>query len=229
MNYEEEYIISLFARYRDSFEHLNKTMHEADLYKEYGRGGATLHRGFYCPSPVEDIIIGGCDRGRLVRNPKSELPVDYIYLKEGDRLKIVDKYALTSDNTSVLSQREFIVDVGAEVVAPIYRMTWNPPMLSFISLCRYDSAGRIIKYITFFLSNGPFVIDSQKSIFYAEQYTYDEQTGLLESVISGDKYKEYISEYSYRFFHDEAGCLVTYQNIETGTIREIAKKKQRMI
>ena len=37
---------------------------------EYARGGETIHRGYYCPSPVYDIIVGGASRGRLLKDMK---------------------------------------------------------------------------------------------------------------------------------------------------------------
>ena len=240
LDFEEEYLISLCIKYRESFEKLNQTVKELELSREYGRGGRTLHRGFYCPSPVQDIIIGGCDSGRLVRKPKSELPVDYIYRKASDKLIIVDKNAFKSDNTFFLSTREFIIDNKAEVIAPKYDMSHiayssTSHDLSFFSLCRYDSSGRIIKYLTiqpdFSLTGDTFTVNKKRCFYCGEQFSYNEQTGLLESVIIGQKMgiKSFEDSDSYRFFHDEIGYLVSYQNIKTGTLREIAKRKRRMI
>ena len=39
-------------------------------YYEYGIAGTSLHRGWYSPSLIEDIVIGNVSRGRLVRNPR---------------------------------------------------------------------------------------------------------------------------------------------------------------
>lgn len=237
LDFEEDYLISLCMKYRDSFEELNQLMEETGFSQEYGRGGRTLHRGFYCPSPVEDIIVGGCDRGRLVHKLRSDLPVDYIYLKAGDKLKIIDKNAFKSDNTPFLSTREFIIDNGAEVFAPTYDMSpiacfSTSHDLSFLSLCRYDALGRIIKYLTilpsFSFAGDKVLIDKKGCYFTGEQYSYNEQTGLLDTVVHGTK-MNHTFEYSYRFIHDETGRVVAYQDIERGTLREIAKRKQRLV
>ena len=237
LDFEEDYLISLCVDYRDSFDKLNRRMDETGLTKEYGRGGSTLHRGFYCPSPVKDIIVGGCDRGRLVHKPKSDLPVDYVYFKKEGKLLIADNNAFRSDNTFFLDGREFIVDNNQESIGLSYNMTWNTPRLSFISLCRYDSTGKIKKYLTmlprFTVDDGKFIIYKKEIDYYCEQYSYNEQTGLLESVVNGSKYDKYISEDFHRFFHDETGRLLSYQyrktNGEYTHVFMIAKRKRRMV
>ena len=236
MDQEEDLLFSLFTDYRDRFDCLDQTMRAGELTQEYARGGCTLHRGFYCPSPVLDIIIGGNDRGRLVRKPRSRLPIDYLYLKEDNELRIVDKYWLRSDGTSCLYQREFITENNNEKIAPIYRMTSDQHELFFLSLCRYDPAGRIILYLTFLpccLPRGPkFHVDKKKCQFYGEQYSYDEKTGLLDTVVSGQKFDSYSSEYAYRFFHDTSGQIISYQRIADepyNVIRMIPKGKRRIV
>lgn len=235
LDFEEDYLISLCMEYQDCFEKLNQTIEETGLSQEYGRGGGTLHRGFYCPSPVRDIIVGGCDRGRLVRKPRSDLPVDYVYLKEGDKLRIVDKYEIDRNNIPHIHLREFIIHYETEEIAPTYSMDFDSHDFRYISLCRYDFSGRIIKYLTivpnFSLAGDKLVVTKNKKrcYFTGEQYSYNEETGLLDTVVYGDKLNAFISEYSYRFFQDENGKLVSYQDIERGTLREIAKKKQRFV
>lgn len=46
---------------------------------QYTIGGETLHRGYYCPSLIKDIVIGNCNRGRLVRNTKKAKKITYEY------------------------------------------------------------------------------------------------------------------------------------------------------
>ena len=233
LDFEEEYLISLCIEYRYRFEYLNKTMVEAELSKEYGRGGVTLHRGFYCPSPVEDIILGGSDRGRLVRTLRSSTPVDYVYQKAGDKLRIVDIIDNEKENTSRIHRRELIVYREAEEIALTYDMVFDLHDLRFLSLCRYDSTGKIMKYLTLlpnFLSRGgKYTVENKSCVYYGEQYSYNDETGLLESIIMGGKFNDYVRGHSYRFYHDETGRLISYQDIETGTLREIAKRKRRMV
>ena len=47
--------------------------------------GSHLHRGFYCPSPIYDIIVGNAHRGKLLKRPTS-------------RSKPTHEYGLDSEN-----------------------------------------------------------------------------------------------------------------------------------
>lgn len=236
LDFEEDYLISLCVEYWNSFDKLNQLFDEAELTKEYGRGGLCIHRGFYCPSPVMDIMIGGCDRGYLVKKPRSSVPVDYVFLKADDKLRIVDHYWQRSENICEHYTREFIIDNNLESIGLTYNdCTWNPPRLSYICLCRYDSTGKMTKYLEM-LPNHSWAVGrfEKKNIeLYCEEYCYNEQTGLLESVLHGTKWNQYISENYYRFYHDETGRLLSYQyemaNGDYSPIFTVAKKKRRMI
>ena len=58
--------------------------------RQYARGGCTLQRGYYCPSPVLDIIAGNKDRGRLLKKLSGKQP-DYMYgFNEAGELLIID-------------------------------------------------------------------------------------------------------------------------------------------
>ena len=62
-------------------------------YFQYGIGGMNLHRGWYCPSIVKDIVTGNCSRGRLVHQPKNTTKIAFKYFfDDNDRLSIVDSY-----------------------------------------------------------------------------------------------------------------------------------------
>ena len=235
MNYEEDLLLSLFTKYQGSFNELNQAMKENDFTQEYAKGGATIHRGFYCPSPILDIIAGGCDRGHLIKKPNSRSTFNYLYRKAGDKLKIIDRFDQLGDNAFCLCEREFIIENRSETVAPMYGMTFDIHNLSFLSLCRYDPEGRIVLYLTFlpgYSKCDGYDVDKNDCFYSGEQYCYDEKTGLIESVVSGQKMNGYSSEYAYRFYHDPTGQLVSYQRIgkdDSFPIREISKKKRRIV
>lgn len=59
---------------------------------EYSSGGETLHRGYYCPSPVDDLIFGGCRRGKLLKRLTKRTNPSYRYEFAADsRMLFVDK------------------------------------------------------------------------------------------------------------------------------------------
>ena len=67
-------------------------------YYEYGIAGTSLHRGWYSPSLIEDIVIGNVSRGRLVRNPrKSTKPSFRFGFDQNEKIIVVDRYVYRYD------------------------------------------------------------------------------------------------------------------------------------
>ena len=67
-------------------------------YYEYGIAGTNLHRGWYSPSLIEDIVIGNASRGRLVRNPrKSTKPSFRFGFDQNEKIIVVDGYVYRYD------------------------------------------------------------------------------------------------------------------------------------
>lgn len=62
---------------------------EKPTFKEYAVG-STLHRGYYHPSPVYDLIVGNTKRGRLIRNPITTNTSHCYYYDDQRRLFRVD-------------------------------------------------------------------------------------------------------------------------------------------
>ena len=77
-------------------------------YREYSKGGESTHRGYYCPSPVIDLLIGNVSRGRLLKR-RPAVNYDYIYcLNEARQIIMVDAFATWEDGRKTLYTREFI-------------------------------------------------------------------------------------------------------------------------
>ena len=54
------YRADLEQRLDDSRSHVS--------YERYGLNGFGMHRGYYCPSVIADIVVGNRNRGRIIRN-----------------------------------------------------------------------------------------------------------------------------------------------------------------
>lgn len=52
--------------------------------KEYSNNESGMYRGYYCPSPVDDLIIGGCRRGKLLKRITKRTNPDKEYLFDSD-------------------------------------------------------------------------------------------------------------------------------------------------
>jgi len=55
-------LTKLIKRYQPGCKHLFENQAASVVREEYSLGGYALHRGYYCPSLIDDIIIGGCNR-----------------------------------------------------------------------------------------------------------------------------------------------------------------------
>ena len=134
---------------------LPKLLEQKDFIKSreyhtlYGVGGLNLHRGWYCPSIVSDIVIGNCSRGRIVKNPRTSQYTYKYYFDENNRLTIVDMfyknkyvsseyiiykgnvvegYTLLSDNTMMrYSQEQYSNGICSDYHYLDYNIINKPP------------------------------------------------------------------------------------------------------
>lgn len=51
----------------------------AVIYQQYGVGGTCIHRGYYCPSLIADIIVGNVSRGKLTKKLLVGAKPDYMF------------------------------------------------------------------------------------------------------------------------------------------------------
>lgn len=64
--------------------HQNEMIQKVSMQKEmithmkYGVGGLNLYRGYYNPSPILDLVVGNCSRGRLTKKYNVNVD-DYLY------------------------------------------------------------------------------------------------------------------------------------------------------
>lgn len=127
---------------------------------ETARGGEMLHRGFYCPSLILDIIAGGVQRGKLVSAARLRKPPDYTYgFDEQDRLVTVLR-----ENERELIFYENGVETGLTFAEP-----GRESDIRYLSECVYD-AGRILSY-TFFILDP---LGRVATYMQKEDYTYKE-------------------------------------------------------
>lgn len=61
-------------------------------YKQYGLGGECLHRGYYCPSLIADIITGNASRGKILnRKPITNNSTFIFGFDHGNKLIFVEQ------------------------------------------------------------------------------------------------------------------------------------------
>ena len=105
--------------------------------KEFSVKGETIHRGFYCPSPVFDIVVGNCNRGNLLNRLTSRSKPNYIYYyDENNRITVVEKHhSLGTDYELLWYVDNAVMSVGFE----------NGNRLGYYTKCVYDGE-KILSY-----------------------------------------------------------------------------------
>jgi hypothetical protein len=160
-------IISELVSIRNEYEeqlHRLRTLTEKEIVNvQYSKGGETIHRGYYCPSPVLDLIVGGLKRGKLYKRKPDFGRYSYEYcFDSNNRLILVkgvnefttpdsnynEEYLLYNDDT--ISGVEF--DHTGDIVA--------------VSRCTYEN-NNIVKYERSVCSL------PQYADLYMEEYAYE--------------------------------------------------------
>lgn len=120
---------------------------------EYARGGQTIHRGYYCPSPVYDILVGGASRGRLLKDRKRV------------RKKPDYEYGFNARNELVVVQSDFYREIILREQDTERGLLFDQYSIQAVTECQYaDETIQSYIYALFLESQ---VIDYRK-----EQYTY---------------------------------------------------------
>jgi len=76
---ECERLARIINAYAPQLQALKDKASQEVVTEEYGTGGEILHRGFYCPSPVIDIVIGKGKRGKVLRRMTKKSRPTYRY------------------------------------------------------------------------------------------------------------------------------------------------------
>ena len=239
-DFMKQELLNLYYCYRESYKELLSKIKPEISTVEYGKGGEVLHRGYYCPSPVIDIVIGGANRGALLKRPRKGYIYDYSFFKDASgRIIMVDKYVSFSEENSkkVLYNREFLIYHDDEVIAPIYEFSRIDGIkIASISSCKYDKVGKIEAYRimharTHQTENGDLFTDEKNCEIYAETYSYDNY-GMLEKSTLANQFLSFITEDSFRFYYDSDGFLTSYETENTvygAKVHDVPKSQRRRV
>lgn len=182
-------------KYQDSYLHLSKDI----VRKEYAIGGELLARGYYCPSPIYDIVTGNCKRGTLLKRITSKSKPTYEYCYDQNNRLILINY-LHSNLSEILEYNDNIV------TGITFSNTLNCEVSSIIE-CIYDNKNRIISFVKADCDyNNCHIYHLEKEI-----YIYNQQGLHISEVFDFNNSKPSQINYTkYTFEHDSAGYLSKY-------------------
>lgn len=171
---------------------------------EYGVGGEVLQRGYYCPSPIIDIVVGNCNRGRIVKRmtEKAKKNISFEYGFQDDKLLFVKRIGESS-----IYEYEYISYHDNKQIG----YTFDAEMdLITISECIFNN-DKLISYFVVHLTN----LYDENCIYSCEKEIYEYTNGMLHSATLYTKQTLNICDHDkYIFDHDEDGFLSSYKSIE---------------
>ena len=224
-------MLELQLQYKGEYERMLEKASITDRRIEYGVRCISLPLGYYCPSLVFDIIIGGISRGRIVKDKKGCSKYDYVYFKDStDRVIAADCYYPLGDSIRLL-EKAFCIKDDSQLIVPFYDISGEEPQVLRMIKCEYMNDGKLRNYRTISSTpNNSLDIkqryDHAKS--YEEYYTYND-TGLLDRVVMINRVMDIVEKHHYAFTHNDDGLLISYENTETGKEYSIPKSKQRKV
>lgn len=140
--------LSWLKEYEDTEKNVVKT--------EYCVGGEYLHRGYYCPSSVIDLISGNIRRGRIVRRISGQNPSTFAY-------------GFDKRNQLVTVKKQFTNEVIIRKNGIEFGITFSrDEKVENFSECVYDENKKIASYKYYTLS--PW--EERIIELCAEEYTY---------------------------------------------------------
>lgn len=203
-------------QYNDQCQRILAEASRKVVRKEYSVGGEIMHRGYYCPNPIADIVIRNAKRGRLLKRmtARSNPYYEYGFDCEG-KLLIIRR----PDDTEFIIRDHNNVELGII----FHENQIKYPEVTGISECTYNQ-GKIQTYIYYRYC----VWDPAQRTYERINYKYSEE-GL--SIADWFEYmdSQFMRHWKYYFVHDEEGILTHYK-VETykGEIINNIKSCNRM-
>lgn len=191
---ECERVTKVAEKYRDSYLEFFERNSKEVVRIEYGIGGEVLHRGFYCPSIILDIVVGNVKRGRIAKKKPMKSPERIYGFDQNNKLLTVEREF----------EKEFLIYEGQRE----WGFTFNNE-LSLIAESVYDKKGRIESYSEYMYS--PFGVNPVDFI-HREVYKYEPDRLVVDfcSFTWGIKGKNPLLSHDRFIFTIENTYLVSY-------------------
>ena len=185
---------------------------EKIVRRESSVGGEMLHRGFYCPSIIQDIVIGNASRGKRLRSERTKQMATYYYgFNEFDQLVTV-----SHSNEMELIWREDNLETGM-----VFTHDYG---VSFLSECLFDKQ-RLVSYTSFlYQPQASSIIHLTK-----ENYVYENDRMIVQWISFANTRHPIIQEEEYIFTVEDSFLkeYTVYRNNQR--IRSYPVRRKRRI
>lgn len=159
-------------------------------------GGELIPRGYFCPSPIMDIIIGGLKRGKVINKPNDKKKTTYEYGFDNDNRLLLINYSF-SDCYEIIIYEENI-EYGI-------KFQKSDKRIQSITQCIYNDDNKIVEFE--YANILPLSAPKRFLEIRKECYSYSE-SGLCEAEVFS--FFSSIQYEKYSFQHDRNGFLESY-------------------
>lgn len=174
---------------------------------QYARGCLLPHRGYFCPSLIQDIVIGNARRGRLIRHPRKASIPEYTY-----GFDLAGK--LICVETEFNFEWIFYEANRRQVGLTFFKRNAS---IDDVSVCQYDDQGRLLSYLygySYTLNGTPMAIRS-------EQYQYDADQMNVTISDYFQSGKNFMAKQRGYCFTLENGVLKSYHSLPKESATEV--------
>ncbi len=212
-------------QYKDKFESVFDKALE-NVVREELCAGSDMTLGYYCPSPVKDLLVGNVHRGKILKRitKRSKPDIKYGFTEDGKMAVFVD---LPPEGCTNYDVRGFVLYDKNIVTHLCFRKLEDSSEPEWISQAEYDPTGRIVSYTLGLFFNGYHCNEISQEI-----YTYSDE-GMKSVIMWNYLSANCISIDSYLLHHDSEGYLTGFESLDSdfwkGHIFEIAPSKRRKI
>ena len=137
--------VNLRLKYSTSFDAMFKNMKQNVFRHEYAKGGQSLHRGFYSPS-AQDMVVSGCNRGKLLKRQPKNNNYDYEYLFDKNDKLICSKTYSDFFGPFEVVEIELFEYKPDNVFSFYFNTKWDNILIG-ITECQYEN-GVLTEYAT---------------------------------------------------------------------------------
>lgn len=198
--------VSLHKEYANSFNELNQNIESRTCKREFARGGEGLHRGARSPSMM-DIVVGGVNRGKLLRKRPLNNLYNYEYLLDAQaNLLCVYNYEYINGSIKLLST-ELLIYQQNQTLSLVFDAD-ETHSLSFISKCIYEN-DNLMRYETALFALPP----ERNACLEINVETYEYLNGQIQA-FRWCRYNPFIkllNQEKFTFARDDNGYLSTYK------------------
>ncbi len=186
-------VLKILEEYKPLCNQYCKEASEKVAYEQYGRGGECLHRGYYCPSMIMDIVVGNCKRGKILQKKPTRKNPDYIYGFDAEDKMVMARCRNVAEIIIHLEE----VQIGI--------CLYNGDTIETISECVYDN-GKIVSYL--YALYNPY--KEQITELRREEYTYLENKVIVDWYRLDMLDKSIFKNHTRYIFAIEDGYLKSY-------------------